>query len=47
MVGSESFPMEMHCAVDEQLVFITQHPLTEDLKELGMMLAREIIDEMV
>jgi hypothetical protein len=45
--GSESFPMEMHYGADGQLVFITQHPLTEDLKELEMILAREIIEESV
>jgi hypothetical protein len=41
----DPFPMEMHYDTDGQLVFVTEHPLTEHLKELEPILAREIINE--
>ena len=43
-VKDDPFPMEMHYSEDGQLVFITEHPLTEHLKELEPMLAHEIIN---
>jgi hypothetical protein len=42
---SEPFPMEMHYADDGQLLFVTEHPLTEELQELETLLAHEIINE--
>ncbi len=42
---AESFPMEMRYAPGGELVFHTEHPLTEDLQELEGILAREIINE--
>lgn len=44
---NESFPMEMRYDADGKLVFITEHLLTDDLKDLEEILAREIIDEMI
>ncbi len=43
----EPFLIEMRYAPDGQLVFVTEHPLTENLKELEPILAREIIDEVL
>ena len=44
---SEPFPMEMRYDGNGALVFYTEHTLTDDLKELEGILAREIIDELV
>ncbi len=44
---AEPFPMEMRYNDAGELLFITQHPLTEDLTELEEILAREIISEAV
>jgi hypothetical protein len=44
---SEIFPMEMRYDDTGELVFYTEHALTEDLKELETRLAREIINEEV
>ncbi len=44
---SEPFPMEMRYDAAGELVFYTEHPLTDDLKELETILAREIINEEV
>ncbi len=44
---SEPFPMEMRYAENGELVFYTPHALTEDLKELERILAKEIINEEV
>ena len=44
---SESFPMEMRYDEAGELVFYTEHPLTDDLKELERILAKEIINEEV
>ena len=46
-VRSESFPMEMRYDADGKLLFYTEHALTDDLKELEEILAREIIEEAV
>lgn len=43
----EPFPMEMRYTANGELMFHTEHPLTEDLKELETILAREIINEEV
>ena len=40
----DPFTIDMHYAADGQLVFVTEHPLTEHLKELEGLLAREIIE---
>ncbi len=42
---SEPFPMEMRYGNDGQLLFVTVHPLTEELQELETLLAHEIINE--
>jgi len=44
---SEPFPMEMRYDTTGELVFYTEHPLTDDLKELERILAKEIINEEV
>ena len=44
---SEPFPMEMRYDGAGELVFHTEHALTDDLKELETILAREIINEEV
>ena len=44
---SEIFPMEMRYDDAGELVFYTEHALTDDLKELETRLAREIINEEV
>ena len=44
---SEPFPMEMRYDDAGELVFYTPHALTDDLKELETILAREIINEEV
>ena len=44
---SEPFPMEMRYDGAGELVFHTEHALTDDLKELETLLAREIINEEV
>ena len=41
------FNMEMRYNDNGELLFHTEHPLTEDLKELETILAREIISEVV
>ena len=46
-VRGDSFPMEMRYNNEGELVFHTPHALTEDLKELETLLAREIITGMV
>ena len=46
-IRAESFPMEMRYDASGELVFHTEHPLTEDLQELEGILAREIISENV
>ena len=46
-IKAESFPMEMRYAANGELVFHTEHPLTEDLQELETILAKEIINEIV
>ena len=46
-IKAEPFPMEMRYAANGELLFHTPHPLTEDLKELEGLLAREIINEVV
>ena len=43
--NGKPFPMEMHYNPGGQLVFITEHPLTEELQELETLLAHEIINE--
>ena len=40
---TDSFPMEMRYMENGDLTFKTEHPLTDDLKELEGLLAREII----
>jgi hypothetical protein len=40
----EPFLIDMHYAADGQLVFVTEHPLTEHLEELEPLLATEIIE---
>jgi len=44
---NEPFPMEMRYDGNGTLAFYTEHPLTDDLKELEEILVREIIDELV
>lgn len=44
---AEPFPMEMRYNDAGELLFITAHPLTEELKELEGILAREIISEAI
>ena len=44
---AEPFPMEMRYNEAGELVFLTEHALTEELAELEGILAREIINEEV
>jgi len=44
---SEPFPMEMRFTAGGELFFHTDHPLTDDLKELEGELAREILEEAI
>ncbi len=44
---SASFPMEMRYDDSGELIFHTEHALTEDLQELETILAREIINEVL
>ena len=44
---ADAFQMEMRYTADGELVFYTEHALTEDLKELETILAKEIINEIV
>ena len=46
-IRSDPFPMEMRYSAVGELSFFTEHPLTDDLKELETILAREIINEVV
>jgi hypothetical protein len=46
-IKGASFPMEMRYDANGELVFYTEHPLTEDLQELETILAREIINEVL
>ena len=46
-IRSASFPMEMRYDPNGELLFHTEHPLTEDLKELETILVREIINEVI
>jgi hypothetical protein len=46
-IRGDSFPMEMRYTADGRLFFHTEHPLTDDLKELETILAREIINEVI
>ncbi|MCW3121052.1 MAG: hypothetical protein JWQ38_544 [Flavipsychrobacter sp.] len=45
--NSEPFPMEMLYDTNGQLVFVTEHALTEELRELEDVLAKEIIEGIV
>ncbi len=42
-IKNDPFPMEMHYDASGELVFVTEHPLTDHLQELEPILAREII----
>jgi len=44
---SDSFIMEMCYNSTGELLFQTEHPLTEDIQELESILAREIINELI
>ena len=46
-IRSDPFPMEMRYTDSGALFFKTEHALTDDLKELETMLAREIINEII
>ena len=46
-IRAEPFPMEMRYTDTGELIFHTEHALTDDLKELETLLAREIINEVV
>lgn len=41
---SEPFPMVMYYDTEGKLLFVTEHPLTEELQELETLLAHEIIN---